>query len=149
MKLPKPFALFFCFIVLAVAAKCAATEIPQLVIKKYPSQIEPTHLPLQTIKADNPFYSVANDPSLVTFISATDRKLHITIDNRYNFSLLPNKSKCLAFPINPGREDIAKHTVQVRVERLTQYYGSWDTTRTFNFYIRLDGQPQMFSLSDR
>ncbi len=149
MKLPKTCALFFCFILLVVVAECAATEIPQLVIKKYPSQIEPTHPPLQTIKADDPFYSVAGDPSLVTFTSATDRKLHITIDDRYKFYLPPGKSKCFAFPINSGREDIAKHTVRVRVERLTQYYGSWDTIRTFNFYIHLDGQPQIFYLSDR
>jgi len=142
----KSLALFFCFVLLA---GCATTEVPQLIVKEYRSRIEPTSPPIQEIRADNPFYSAAADPSLVTFASATDRKLRIRIDNGKWFAVLPGKSKSFSFPVPIGHNDIEKHSAQILIERPTRHYGSWDTGRTFNFYIRLDGSPQTFYLSDR
>ena len=142
----KTLSLFFCVV---LVAGCATTEVPQLIVKEYRSQIKPTSPPVQEIRADNPFYSTASDPSLVTFISATDRKLRVKIDEQGEFRLLPDESKCFSFSVPIGPRDIGKHTVRVIVEKPTRHYGVWETGRIFNFYIRLDGSPQTFYLSDR
>ena len=142
----KSLSLFFYFVLLA---GCATTEIPQLIVKEYRSQIKPTGPPIQEIRPDNPFYSASGDPSLVTFISTTDRKLRVRVDNKKEFILLLGESKCFSFPVPIGPHDIEKHTVRVIVERPTRHHGSWDTARTFTFYIHLNGSPQMFYLSDR